>query len=185
MINPHFLFNTLNSISSLIFDDPNKAEDTIQKLSSLFRRILNTRESEFHELKEELSFIEDYLRIEKVRLGDKLQYKINTEKEIEGTLIPALLLQPLVENAIIHGISKLKNGGQLDINCSKTEDNIIFEISNTLDQNVSPNNRRFGISGFIERLDLHFGNSYTYETTNTDGIYRVKLILPEKRENAE
>ncbi len=112
-VNPHFFFNTLNSIASLISEDPEKAEEVVGKLSRLFRYTLEASNKDKVSLKQEVEFIKEYLDLEKVRLAERLEYEIKTDKDLEELMIPGMLLQPLVENSIKHGIAPLKNGGRI------------------------------------------------------------------------
>lgn len=178
MVNPHFLFNTLNSISSLIYEDQNKAEDTTQKLSSLFRKVLNASEKEFHRLSDEITLVEDYLKIEKVRLEDRLNYKINVDPQIEEFFVPTLILQPLVENAIVHGISKLRGGGSVNVHCSKSAADLSVTIRNTKKPDEPVNENRFGISGILERLNLHYGENYSFNIQTEQDEFIVEMIIP-------
>ncbi len=178
MVNPHFLFNTLNSISSLIYEDQTRAEDTTQKLSSLFRKVLNASEKEFHRLSDEITIVEDYLRIEKVRLEDRLNYKINIDTQIDEVLVPTLILQPLVENSIVHGISKLKEGGNVNILCSKSASKLSVIIKNTKRTDEPVNENRFGISGILERLSLHYGENYSFNIQTEQSEFIVEMNIP-------
>ena len=114
-INPHFLFNTLNTIAALIPIDQEKAEETVHDLADLFRYTLETAEREFVPLREELHFLDVYLRIERARFGDRLRVKRTIDPESERVRIPALILQPIVENALRHGIGNRKSGGTITI----------------------------------------------------------------------
>ena len=109
-INPHFLFNTLNSVSSLIRTNPDQARVMLVKLSKVLRRLLRKHEN-FSALRDELSFIEDYLAIEVVRFGDKLRFEKDVAEDTLDMLVPSMLLQPLVENSIKHGLSGKVEGG--------------------------------------------------------------------------
>src|SRR6202023_2064950 len=113
-INPHFLFNTLNSVSSLIRTDPHQARLMVLKLSRILRRLLRKHEN-FSPLRDELSFIEDYLSIEVVRFGDKLRFEKDVAGDTLDMLVPSMLLQPLVENSIKHGLSSKVDGGTIRI----------------------------------------------------------------------
>lgn len=178
MVNPHFLFNTLNSISSLIYEDQRRAEDTTQKLSSLFRKVLNASEKEFHSLSEEINLINDYLRIEKVRLESRLNYNIEIEPGTESCLVPTLILQPLVENSIIHGILKLKKGGNVNIYCGKRGAELTISVINSKKENNLINQNRFGLSGILERLKLQYGENYSFDINNEINEFKVEMIIP-------
>src|SRR5438552_6691576 len=117
-INPHFLFNTLNTVSSLIRFDPDTARTVLLKLSNILRRRLKTQ-VHFVQLKQELDFIDDYLDIEVVRFGrDKLQIRKEVEPGTLDVLVPSMILQPLVENAIRHGIAPKIEGGTVTVRAS-------------------------------------------------------------------
>jgi two-component system LytT family sensor kinase len=109
-INPHFLFNTLNSVTSLIRQDPDQARQVVYKLSNILRRLLRQQEN-LTALREELLFIDDYLAIEKVRFGDKLHVVKDVDPATLDMLVPSMLLQPIVENSIRHGLSSKVDGG--------------------------------------------------------------------------
>ncbi len=113
-INPHFLFNTLNSVSALIRLDPEKARQVVQKLSKILRRLLRQQEN-LTTLGEELSFIDDYLAIEMVRFGDKLRFVKEIDPATLDLLVPSMLLQPLVENSIRHGLASKVDGGTIRV----------------------------------------------------------------------
>src|SRR6202042_2739190 len=113
-INPHFLFNTLNSVSSLIRTNPNQARVTVVKLSKVLRRLLRKHEN-FSPLRDELNFIEDYLSIEVIRFGDKLRFETDVAADTLDMLVPSMMLQPLVENSIKHGLSNKVEGGTIRI----------------------------------------------------------------------
>jgi len=117
-INPHFLFNTLNSVASLIRQNPEQARQVVYKLSKILRRLLRKQENMIP-LREELSFIDDYLAIEMVRFGDKLHFLKRVEPECLDMLVPSMLLQPLIENSIRHGLGTKVAGGTIQVRASK------------------------------------------------------------------
>ena len=163
-INPHFLFNTLNSVSSLIRTDPNQARVMVVKLSKVLRRLLRKHEN-FSTLRDELSFIEDYLSIEVVRFGDKLRFEKDVESDTLDMLVPSMLLQPLVENSIKHGLSGKVEGGTIRIRTRRSESKLHLlveddgvgipeaKLATLLDQGI-------GVSNVNERLKVLFGNEY-------------------------
>lgn len=114
-VNPHFLFNTLNSISALIAIDSKLADRVVQKLADIFRYVLIASDKETVTLAEELEFVRNYLEIEKVRFDDRLKISIRSETGTESVPVPSLILQPIVENAIKHGVSGDTSGGSIDI----------------------------------------------------------------------
>ena len=178
-INPHFLFNSLNSISSLTITDPEKAREMVIKLSEFMRYALSRKDEQPVSLENELENLRLYLDIEKVRFGDKL----TTEEIIEpGCLefkIPVMLLQPLYENAVKHGVYESTESVKI-----KTEAKFIdgfFEISITNNYSPAPSLKRgtgTGLLNVTRRLELFYGNKGSIKTTRENGIYNVTLYLP-------
>ena len=118
-VHPHFLFNTLNTISSLIREKPELAEKIVDSLASMFRKTLNLSDKNLLKLEEEIGLVKDYLTIEKARFGERLQIKWNIENGTENIEIPALCIQTLIENSIKHGISKEIKKGIIEISIKK------------------------------------------------------------------
>lgn len=156
-INPHFLYNSLNSIASLAKTDAHKTEQMALSLSDFFRYSINREQKQTNPISEELQAIKTYLEIEKVRFGERLNYSIICPKELCETKIPQLLVQPLVENAVKHGISNVMENGLIKI--------VVFDESNRLKIRVSDNGPKFpdgpltgfGIRNTYERLSLFYG----------------------------
>ena len=183
-INPHFLFNTLNSVSSLIRTDPNQARVMVLKLSKVLRRLLRKHEN-FTTLRDELSFIEDYLSIELVRFGDKLRFERDVADNTLDMLVPSMLLQPLVENSIKHGLSSKVEGGTIRIRAERgdlklnllVEDDGIgipeAKLATLLDRGI-------GVSNVNERLKVLFGNQYRMWIDSQPGRgTRIQIEVPE------
>ena len=114
-LNPHFMFNAMNSIRALIEEDPQNAKDAITKLSNLMRYTLKIERTETVSLAEELKTIQDYLDLEKIRFEERLNYKIKSTPDADRIEIPPMMVQTLVENGIKHGISKITAGGEVDV----------------------------------------------------------------------
>ena len=131
-INPHFLFNALTTIGYLIQTAPEKAFSTLMRLTQLLRGVLRST-GEFSPLREELKLIDSYLEIEHARFEERLEININVPKELEEIRVPSLILQPLVENAIKHGISKTKQGGKVEIfaKLQPQKDNVLLVLTVT------------------------------------------------------
>ena len=183
-INPHFLFNTLNSVSSLIRTDPNQARLMVVKLSKVLRRLLRKHEN-FTTLRDELSFIEDYLSIEVVRFGDKLRFEKDVEEDTLDMLVPSMLLQPLVENCIKHGLSSKVEGGTIRIHAHRGETRLHLSVE---DDGVGiPESklatlldRGIGVSNVNERLKVLFGNEYRMWIESQPGSgTRIQIESPE------
>jgi len=183
-INPHFLFNTLNSVSSLIRTDPNQARVMVVKLSKVLRRLLRKHEH-FSTLRDELSFIEDYLSIEVVRFGDKLRFEQDVESDTLDMIVPSMLLQPLVENSIKHGLSGKVEGGTIRIRTRRRESKLQLlveddgvgipeaRLATLLDQGI-------GVSNVNERLKVLFGNQYRMWIDSQPGRgTSIQIEMPE------
>lgn len=177
-VNPHFFFNTLNSIASLIPEDPEKAEDVVQRLSHLFRYTLDASNHDLVSLSEEMEFVSEYLEVEKVRLVERLNYSLEFDDELADYNIPGMLLQPLVENSIKHGISKLKEGGEINISCQKENDNCVIEIVDTgVGFDKSTFTEGFGLQGVRERLSLQYNSKYSLKIDSEKGV-KITITIP-------
>jgi two-component system LytT family sensor kinase len=183
-INPHFLFNTLNSVSSLIRTDPDQARVMVLKLSKVLRRLLRKHEH-FSTLREELNFIEDYLSIEVVRFGDKLRFEKDVAEDTLDMLVPSMLLQPLVENSIKHGLSSKIEGGTIRIRAQRTETklNLLVEddgVGIPESKMATLLERGIGVSNVNERLKVLFGNEYRMWIDSQPGLgTRIQIEAPE------
>ena len=177
-VNPHFLFNTLNSIASLIAINPAKAEEMVQRLANLFRRTLDASSRDFVKLADELTLVREYLEIERVRLGSRLQFQINCDEQLAETLVPGLLLQPLVENSVKHGIAPLQKGGEVRINCWQEQDLCCIRIQDTGKGLAgSEMSNGFGLQAVQERLELLYGEKHTLQIFSENGT-AITIRLP-------
>jgi signal transduction histidine kinase len=162
-INPHFLFNALTTIGYLIKASPDKALQTLMRLTQLLRSVLRST-GEFSTLEEELKLIESYLDIEKARFEDRLQTKIEIPRELLKVRVPSLILQPLVENAIKHGVSKSKNGGEVTLKAAletvKTDVFLRLIVSDTgSGLEINQLKKGVGLNNIEQRLRSYYGNS--------------------------
>jgi sensor histidine kinase YesM len=177
-VNPHFLFNTLNSIASLIPVDPVKAEALLQKLSNLFRYILSAGERGLVGLNEELDIVAEYLEIEKARLGARLDYVVDRGDSLDGVMIPGMLLQPLVENSVKYGVAPSKNGGRIQVVCRRNGDRCSITITdNGRGFDAEATEEGFGIGGVRQRLALHYPGSHEFEISADDGM-AIRITIP-------
>jgi two-component system, LytTR family, sensor kinase len=193
-INPHFLFNTLNSVSSLVRFDPDTARELIIKLATILRRLLNSSES-FVPLREEIEFIDNYLDIEVVRFGrDKLRVIKELEPESLESLVPAMLLQPLVENSIKHGLSSKVEGGSIYLRSRLGSKDLIIEVEDDGvgmggEQSIEKSNggarTGIGMANIAERLKVLYGDTskMTVESQSGKGTL-VRLRLPLLQEDS-
>lgn len=186
-INPHFLFNALTTIGYLIQTAPEKAFATLMKLTSLLRRVLKSS-GEFSTLGEEIELINAYLEIERARFEERLIVKINVPKDLEKLRVPSLILQPLVENAVKHGISKLKRGGEVKISAKlENKNNLVFLKLNVADSGIGANQNDFlhkrenglGLNNIEQRLHSYYGKSANLTITSRVGNgTTAEIILP-------
>ncbi|MGO9992536.1 MAG: sensor histidine kinase [Steroidobacteraceae bacterium] len=160
-LQPHFLFNTLQGISTLIDTDPPTAQAMLHKLGSLLRAVLKHGSSDLISLKQELEFVRGYLDLEHMRLGTRLAVRWRLAPDAEAALIPQLLLQPLVENAIVHGIAPAREGGWIAIEANIRDDVLLVEIRNSVAAASQPG-LQVGLVNVTARLkrlyadDAHF-----------------------------
>ena len=183
-INPHFLFNTLNSVSSLIRTNPQQARVVVYQLSNILRRLLRKHDN-FSTLRDELSFIDDYLSIEVVRFGDKLAFRKDVEPATLDMQLPSMLLQPLIENCIKHGLASKVEGGSITLRARRVEERLHLLIA---DDGVGiPEaematlfDRGIGVSNVNERLKVLFGTDYRLWIDSKPGQgTRIEIEVPE------
>ncbi|MCK6603127.1 MAG: histidine kinase [Bacteroidetes bacterium] len=181
-VNPHFLFNTLNSISSLVYSNPDLADDMIQKLANLFRYSLDYESDDTIDLEKELSIAGIYLDIEKVRLNDRLKFTVSVDEALKTFQVPPFLIQPLVENSIRHGIAPKSAPGKIEITARQTGSGVVLSVSDNGTGFSGPvPEHRFGLKGVLQRLKLHFGEAARMEIENSNGT-TIRLIIPDLRE---
>ncbi|HEY4788449.1 MAG TPA: histidine kinase, partial [Bacteroidales bacterium] len=165
-INPHFLYNALNSIAELCWKDAQKTERMALSLSKLFRYSINKEENDFSSLKKEIELVSLYLSIEKERFGDHLNYQFEYSKDIEDILIPKFILQPLIENAIKHGIAKMPNGGFVKLTIKKIKNETeIKAYDNGPDFPVNWISG-YGLKSIYDKLDILYPKRYAIELYN-------------------
>ncbi len=154
-LHPHFLFNTLNSIASLIAVNPAEAEDTTTRLAEIFRYVLTASRRDTVPLEGELAFLRDVLQIEHVRFGDRLRWEESIEPGLEAVPVPGLLLQPIVENAVKYGISSRPEGGTVAIAARREHGDLVLEVSDDgpgMDASEVPPGTGFGLASVRDRL---------------------------------
>jgi sensor histidine kinase YesM len=180
-INPHFLYNSLNSIAALTHINPSKTEQMALALSDFFRYAINHKNEDMIEVSKEVEITETYLQIEKVRFGDDLDYSIEIDDSAEKTLIPRFLIQPLIENAVKHGVSVIQEKGIIKLEVSKQEDHLLVKVfDNGPDFPDSPISG-YGLQSLYEKLEILYGESakITWENKPNKNIC-VRLPLNPK-----
>ncbi|MFZ5939993.1 MAG: sensor histidine kinase [Bacteroidota bacterium] len=181
-INPHFLFNSLNSISSLTMSNPEEAREMIIRLSDFLRYSLKNRESEYVPMQEEIGRMKDYLAIEKIRFGEKLRYEMDVETECLELLVPTMILQPLIENAIKHGVYESLEPVTIRLTCHAGPEKMRISLSNNFDPTVpSRKGTGVGLQNVTQRIRLAYGDEGRAEWSLKDNVFTVNLIIPRKR----
>jgi len=180
-INPHFLFNTLNAIASLIPDEPRQAEDVVTRLADQFRYALASADRDHQRFGDELAFLRDYLAIERVRVGERLRVAESIAPGLEHALVPSLLLQPLVENAVRYAVADRPEGGTIRIEARAVDQSLEVSIADDgpgFTPGTPPRGHGVGLESVRERLRLAgAGHDFTLHTAPGTGT-RVVITLP-------
>lgn len=185
-IRPHFLFNSLNTVISLVPKQPEKAQQILYDLSDLFRASLG-KGGEQSTLLRELELTRQYLEVEKLRLGERLRVAWDLGELPRLAVMPALLLQPLVENAVYHGIEPAVEGGELRIYGRQRNGTIVLSVSNTLPGEERGNGRRgnsMAVENIRQRLQVFFGEEAGMHTGMVEGQYQVRIWFPLREKQA-
>jgi len=179
-LNPHFLFNALNSIAELTHRDPQAAERMLLSLAALLRRSLSSTMQQEVRLADELDLLRHYLAIEQTRLGERLQVHWQIAPECLDARVPALLLQPLVENAIVHGIARRRRGGMVEITAATHAQQLdLSVVSDGGAEHAATPGAGIGLSNTRARLRCLYGESWSLElSTDSDGRTHVHVTLP-------
>jgi two-component system sensor histidine kinase AlgZ len=178
-VNPHFLFNSLNSISALTSSDPAKAREMCILLGDFLRRTLGLGEKAAIPLDEELSLIRAFLAVEKVRFGARINMEEDIDKDALAVPVPPLLLQPLVENAVVHGIANLVEGGYIRLGIHRRDGIVSIDVANSFDPDA-PAKRRSGVglANVRQRLQTRYGNLASFAVKTEGDCFSVALTLP-------
>ena len=180
-IRPHFLFNSMNTIAALTRTDPARAEEAVEDLADLFRASLSDARAQIT-LREELEIARTYQRIEQLRLGERLHVRWDVAALPPRAVVPSLLLQPVLENAIGHGIEPLPQGGTVEVRGWLDGAAITIEVTNPTvamsQRRASPNGNRMALDNIRQRLELAFPGRSGVEVDDQDQRYRVRLRFP-------
>ncbi len=177
-IRPHFLFNSINAVLSLIRSQPKQAETALEDMADLFR-VLMADNRDLVPLAQEIALCRQYLSLEKLRLDERLNIQWQIDDMPPDALIPPLLLQPLIENAVYHGIEPLAAGGTIIIQIYTKRNEVHIVLSNPYHrQNIHQNGNKMALNNIKERLTLHFDLEASLKTTQSDTEYQVHITLP-------
>ena len=178
-IHPHFLFNTLNSISALIAIDPARAEQIVGRLATLLRASLDTSASSLIPLHREIAMVESYLDIERVRLGDKLRARVEVPAELRETMVPPMSVQSLVENAVKHGITPQSDGGEVLVTARADAECVRIDVADTGPGfELAGLCAGHGLDKLVQRLDALFGGRASLNVFRRDAYSVVEMVLP-------
>jgi signal transduction histidine kinase len=183
-INPHFLFNALNAIASLIHTDPARADAAVEQLAEVFRYTLRRSDQEWAPLDQELAFARAYLDVEQARFGRRLQYAIQADDAVMRAHIPSMLLQTLVENAVKHGISRLRSPGRIEIAAARANGRVILEVRDTgpgpatASDGAATTGESFGLRSVRDRLRGHFGGNATLDLRRDASVTVARIEMP-------
>jgi len=178
-IQPHFLFNTLHAISALLRVDPRAAEDMIADLADLLRSAFADRPTQETRLRDELALVDVYLRIQQRRYGERLQVRRDIDAGLLDAAVPALLLQPLVENAVVHGLAPLSRTGTLRLVVAEAAGRLSLQVIDDGTGLAAPTGGGLGLANTRERLQRLYGDAQSFELTSMPGRgTAIHILLP-------
>jgi len=177
-IRPHFLFNSLNGVLSLIRKDPKRAEAALEDLAELFRTVMADNR-ELIALGDELSLCRQYLNLEQLRLGERLSVQWRLDPGVEQALVPPMLLQPLIENAVYHGIEPGIGAGVVEVRIERRGERLSLQLSNPYHEDYQHRQgNRMALANIRERLQLHFDLEASLDTRIAGDRYEIGIVMP-------
>jgi two-component system sensor histidine kinase AlgZ len=177
-IRPHFLYNSINAVISMVRSDPRRAEHALEDMADLFR-VLMADTRTLTPVVQEIELARQYLAIESIRLGERLRVAWKTEGIPPDALVPPMVLQPLVENAVYHGIEPSPAGGEIAIEIGRSGSQILMTLTNPMPaENRHASGNKMAIANIRERLQLHFDAEATMKSEARDGTYTVTIRMP-------
>jgi len=181
-LNPHFMFNAMNSIRALVDENPNKSKDAITQLSNILRNTLQMGKNKVIPFEEEMKIVSDYLALESIRYEERLKASVQVHPDSGQFYLPPLMVQTLVENGIKHGISRLTDGGVLEIKTDVKENKLHISVRNSGQLNdKKESDSGFGIKNTVQRLHLLYGKDASLKICNeTNTMVLTELVIPKK-----
>lgn len=176
-IRPHFLYNSINAVLSLIRSEPRRAERALEDLADLFR-VLMADNRTLAPIANEVELARQYLALEELRLGERLRVTWRTGTMPADALVPPLILQPLVENAVYHGIEPMESGGEIEIDVTLSGGQLVMELKNPYPGSGKHMGNRMATENIRERLQLHFDAEASMHSEVKDGMYHVTIRIP-------
>jgi len=184
-IRPHFLFNSLNAVLSLVRSDPRRAERALEDLAELFRALMGDAR-QLVPLADEIQLTRAYLELEQLRLGDRLGVVWHVDKMPADALIPPLVIQPLAENAVYHGIEPRRDAGEVSLNIYRSADRVHIVVKNPIATETSLHKgNRIALDNIRERLMLHFDLDATLKSEPMGAVYQVHIVIPYTRDHTQ
>jgi two-component system LytT family sensor kinase len=177
-INPHFMFNSLNNIRGLILENPEKSREMITRLSEMLRYSLTKNELTKIALEEEIEMVENFIEISKIQLEERLKFTSQIEKDTLKLQIPPMIIQMLIENAVKHGIAKLKNGGSISLKTKQENSKLSILISNTGVLTIEKDSTQLGIKNIEKRLHLIYGEKASFTLQEIENEVVARIIIP-------
>ncbi|HEY9401469.1 MAG TPA: sensor histidine kinase [Pyrinomonadaceae bacterium] len=188
-LHPHFLFNTLNAISELVYSDPKVADQSILRLSDMLRFALDSGKAQEVTLKEEAEFLEKYVEIQRTLMRERLTVRVNIDPETLDASVPNMLLQPLVENAIKHGLAPRPEGGVIDIHARRLDGKLYLEVSDNglgMPEDRDVTKEGVGLINTRERLKYLYGEAHTFNLSSFPGRgVTIRIVIPFKEREPE
>jgi two-component system, LytTR family, sensor kinase len=181
-LNPHFIFNALNSIRALVDENPSKSKQAINQLSNILRNSLTTEKKGLTNFEDELKTVKDYLGLESIRFEERLKTEFDIHDESQNFLVPPLMIQTLVENGIKHGISKLTAGGIIQVKTNVENDRLTIHIRNSghINNHTKRSKKGLGLKNTIQRLKLLYGTEASFKIVNeNDKFVLTEIIIPQ------
>jgi two-component system sensor histidine kinase AlgZ len=181
-IRPHFLFNSINGVLGVLRAEPKRAEAALEDMADLFRVLMRENRT-LQPLQDEITLTRQYLNLEKLRLGDRLNVVWKLEKMPTDAMVPPLVLQPIAENAVYHGIEPTQASGTIEIDVSRLRGELIITVKNPFLEQAGAHHggNKMAMSNIRERLALHFDAEARMVAGPRDGRYQVQLILPYRK----
>lgn len=176
-INPHFLYNALNSIAGLIRLDADKAEDMTLKLSRLFRYSMNSQHENFASIRDELEIVNTYMDIENVRFGDRIHFKVEAPEDLMDQKMPRFLIQPLVENALKHGLNNTVSNGRLQVSLNRNHSKLILSVADNGQSFPAELNAGYGLQSTYDKLELLYQGDYDVQLINSPEK-QIRITFP-------
>lgn len=177
-INPHFMFNSLNNIRGLILEDTTRARDMITRLSEMLRYSLSKNDVNTIQIKEELQTVDNYIEISKIQFEDRLHFTMSADTNTLNIAVPPMVIQMLIENAVKHGISNLKNGGEVNLAIYRTDAQLFIIVTNSGTLSMGEGNTKLGLENIKKRLALLFGNKAHFSLLEKDTFVEAKITIP-------